>query len=231
MGLWFLIQSKFIQSRRSTNKAQSEQPKEHAYLHMGTTGLPKVRKDYGNRGLVVSEFLRRGPGYSLRTFSDSAGTSGTVSTDGVNRIRKIIEASEKNHNCQLNKLYKIMYDPNLYKAAYQKLKSKPGNMTPGITPTTLDGMSEEVISDIIGKLKLGTFKFSPGRRVNIPKNGGGSRPLTIAPPRDKLVQEVMRMILEAAYEPGFSDTSHGFRRGKCCHSALKTISSKFQAST
>ena len=61
-----------------------------------------------------------------------------------------------------------MYDPKLYELAYDKLKSKPGNMTPGVNPITLDGMSTEVIDDIIMKLKDGSFKFSPGRRVEIP---------------------------------------------------------------
>jgi retron-type reverse transcriptase len=68
-------------------------------------------------------------------------------------------------------------------------------MTPGILPTTLDGLSIEVIYEIIHSLRKGTFKFQPGRRVQIPKANGKMRPLTIAPPRDKLVQEVMRMIL------------------------------------
>lgn len=210
---------------------QSGQPKENINIIMGTMGLPKVRKDYGNRGFVVPVMLGRDPGYNLRNYASVAGTSGTVSTDGVSRIRKILESSEKNTNCHLNKLYKIMYDPILYEIAYRKLKSNPGNMTPGITPTTLDGMSFQVIEDIINRLKDGSFNFSPGRRVDIPKANGGSRPLTIAPPRDKLVQEVMRTILEAAYEPGFSNKSHGFRNGKCCHSALREIKSKFQSAT
>lgn len=194
-------------------------------------GLPKVRKNYGNRGFVVPIHLGRDPGFNLRTYANIAGTSGTVSTDGVSRIRKIFDSSKENPNCQLNKLYKIMYDPTLFKIAYDKLKSKPGNMTPGITPTTLDGMSYEVIEDIINSLRKGSFKFSPGRRVNIPKANGGSRPLTIAPTRDKLVQEVLRNILEAAYEPGFSEKSRGFRNGKCCHSALREIKSKFQSAS
>lgn len=229
--VWLLlIRIKLNQGRRSTIKAQSGQPKESININKGTAGLPKVCKDYGSRGSVVSDW-RRVPGFYVRSYSCIPGTSGTVSTDGVSRLRKIVESSENNPNCQLNKLYKIMYDPNLYLSAYQKLNSKPGNMTQGITPTTLDAMSMEVIDDIISKLKQGTFNFSPGRRVSIPKAGGGIRPLTIAPPRDKLVQEVMRSILEAGYEPGFSEKSHGFRRGKCCHSAIKEISSKFQPAT
>lgn len=116
----------------------------------------------------------------------------------------------------------------MYEIAYDKLKSKPGNMTPGITSTTLDGMSKEVIDKIIEQLRIGSFKFTPGRRINIPKPKGGTRPLTIAPPRDKLVQEVIRMILEAIFEPSFSQSSHGFRHNRSCHTALKDIKSNFQ---
>lgn len=131
----------------------------------------------------------------------------------------------------MDKIYRLMYDRTLYEIAYNKLKSNPGNMTPGINPTTLDGMSVEVIDKIIVKLRDNSFKFSPVRRVEIPKANGGTRTLTIAPPRDKLVQEVMRMILEVIFEPTFSEQSHGFRKGKSCHSALKEIKEKFGVAT
>lgn len=112
--------------------------------------------------------------------------------------------------------------------AYNNLKSNPGNMTPGIVPTTLDGFSSEVIQSIITSLRDETFQFKPGRRVLIPKaSGEGKRPLTVAPPRDKIVQEVMRMILETIYEPSFSPNSHGFRANRSCHTALKQIYTKF----
>jgi len=88
-----------------------------------------------------------------------------------------------------------------------------------------------VLKDIIAQLKEGTFQFKAGRRINIPKANGGTRPLTVAPPRDKLVQEVIRMILEAIYESGFSQHSHGFRPNRSCHSALKDLKSRFQAAT
>jgi retron-type reverse transcriptase len=92
-------------------------------------------------------------------------------------------------------------------------------------------MSGEVIDGIIAKLKDNSFRFSAGRRVEIPKPNGKKRPLTIAPPRDKLVQEVMRLILEAIFEPTFSPNSHGFRPGKSCHSALKSILQEFGVGT
>lgn len=81
-------------------------------------------------------------------------------------------------------------------------------------------------------MKDGSFQFKPGRRVQIPKPGKTTtRPLTIAPPRDKIVQEVMRMILEVIFEPTFSDDSHGFRTGRGCHTALRQVKTQFGAAT
>lgn len=196
-------------------------------VRIGTSGLPTVLKDHGNRGAIVP-LLGRAPGSSVCSYSNIAGGSSTVSTDGLSKLQKIYSLCKENKDFIVNdKLYRLLYDKNLYYAAYQKLKSKPGNMTPGIIPTTLDGMSDEAILEIIESLKNGTFQFHPGRRINIPKANGGQRPLTIAPPRDKLVQECIRMILEAIYEPTFSENSHGFRPNKSCHSALRNVRQKF----
>lgn len=129
-------------------------------------------------------------------------------------------------------LYKtFILNKDMYLIAYNKLKSNPGMMTPGISPETLDGMSNEVIQNIIAQLKSEAFTFSPGRRILIDKANGGKRPLTIGSPRDKLVQEVMRMVLEAIYDPLFKDTSHGFRPKRGCHSALRQIFVTFKGCT
>jgi group II intron reverse transcriptase/maturase len=122
-----------------------------------------------------------------------------------------------------------MCNIDILKLAYENIKSKPSQMTPGINPETLDGISISVLESIIETLKSETFQFKAGRRIQIPKPSGGTRPLTITSPRDKLVQEVMRLILEAIYEPTFSDSSHGFRPKRSCHTALKTVSQQFQS--
>lgn len=108
-------------------------------------------------------------------------------------------------------------------AAYNRIKSKAGNMTPGSDPETLDGISREKIRGIIAELRSKKFQFRPVRRTYIPKPNGKTRPLGIPSPMDKLVQEVMRMILDAIYEHTFKDSSHGFRPGRSCHSALKEV--------
>ena|ERR1700683_7201 len=137
----------------------------------------------------------------------------------------------ENPNHTVKDIYSLLYNQRLYEIAYQNLKSKPGNMTPGLTATTLDGFSSEVIYSIIASMKDQSFKFKPGRRIQIPKASGGTRPLTIAPPRDKIVQEVIRIILEVIFEPTFSLNSHGFRSGKSCHTALRQILTTFGVAT
>lgn len=104
-------------------------------------------------------------------------------------------------------------------------------MTPGIVDETLDGISYDIFIDISSQLKSGTFKFKPGKRIQIPKPNGKVRPLTIAPPRDKIVQEAIRMILNAIYEPVFLEHSHGFRPNRSCNTALKYIYAKFKPIT
>lgn len=160
-------------------------------------------------------------------------TSIVLAKNVMNKLDSLHKIAQST-NGKINgwKLYKdFMLNPEMYLAAYQKLRSKPGNMTPGINPTTLDGLSETVIHEIINKLRKGDFQFNPGRRVEIPKQNGKTRPLTVGSPRDKLVQEVMRMVLEAIYEPMFMENSHGFRPNRSCHSALRQIFSKFTGCT
>lgn len=233
-----LIGSPNSQGKIFTHNVESGSSKETDKQTWGTSGLPKARKSYGNRGTIVPRvniFERkwitsgREPVSGLRTMSTAAEGFSNGSTNAIEKIRKIAELCKANPEFEItDKLYRLLYDKRLFYVAYDKLKSKPGNMTPGIVPTTLDGMSEEVISGIIEEINNRSFEFRPGRRVHIPKANGKTRPLTIAPPRDKLVQEGIRMILEAIYEPSFSQNSHGFRPNRSCHSALKMFNQKFR---
>lgn len=122
-----------------------------------------------------------------------------------------------------DRLYRLMFKEDLYIVAYEKIKSKPGNMTPGMDKTTLDQFSTNTVRNMIEKMKDESFSFRGARRVLIPKANGKTRALAVAPPTDKVVQEVMRMILEAIFEPTFSNNSHGFRAGRSCHTALRQI--------
>jgi len=106
--------------------------------------------------------------------------------------------------------------------AYERLKSKPGNMTPGTDGETLDGYSLAKIQNTTELLRQEQYQPNPVRRVYIPKKKG-KRPLGVPSPRDKIVQECIRLILEAIYEPLFHDNSHGFRPNRSCHTALESL--------
>ena len=123
----------------------------------------------------------------------------------------------------LENIYRLLYNRELYLRAYGRLYSNQGAMTKGTTAETVDGMSLAKIDRIINELRYERFRWTPVRRVNIPKPNGRTRPLGIPTWTDKLLQEVIRMILEAYYEPQFSDHSHGFRPDHECHTALSEV--------
>lgn len=124
----------------------------------------------------------------------------------------------------VERLYSRMLDEDLFVAAYVKLYSNKGAMTVGVDGNDqIDGMNLKRIRRIIQKLKNNQWRWKPARRTYIPKRNGGTRPLGIPTWGDKLVQEVMRMVLEAYYEPIFHDESHGFRPHRSCHTALSHI--------
>ena len=123
----------------------------------------------------------------------------------------------------LTQLYRQMFNKDLYLLAYGNIYSNKGAMTPGASAETADGMSEDKIDQIIEQMRHERYRFAPARRVWIPKKNGKLRPLGLPPWPDKLVGEVVRLLLEAYYEPRFSGRSHGLRKGRGCHTALREI--------
>lgn len=123
----------------------------------------------------------------------------------------------------LERVYRLLFNRDLYLRAYAKLAPNQGAMTPGSTPETVDGMSLAKIDGIIELLRHERYRWTPVRRVHIPKANGKTRPLGVPTWSDKLLQEVIRSILEAYYDPQFSRHSHGFRPNRGCHTALETI--------
>src|ERR1700759_1139914 len=123
----------------------------------------------------------------------------------------------------LTQLYRQMFNKNLYLLAYGNIYSNQGAMTPGASEETADGMTEGKIDQIIELMRHERYRFAPARRIYIPKKNGKLRPLGLPSWSDKLVGEVVRLLLEAYYEPRFSDRSHGFRKGRGCHTALREI--------
>jgi group II intron reverse transcriptase/maturase len=124
---------------------------------------------------------------------------------------------------RINGLHRLMRSSDLYELAYNKVARNKGAMTPGIDGETFDGMSLEKLADLARRVAEGRYRPRPVRRVYIPKSNGKLRPLGIPTVEDRLVQEVVRIILEAIYEPVFSKHSHGFRSGRSCHTALEQI--------
>jgi len=130
------------------------------------------------------------------------------------------------HGLPVHDAYRLLYQKDLYIGAYAKLYRNDGAMTKGSTSETVDGMSLEKIDTIINELRYERYRWTPVRRTYISKKNGKLRPLGVPSWSDKLLQEVLRSILEAYYEPKFSDRSHGFRPNRGCHTALREVMQK-----
>jgi group II intron reverse transcriptase/maturase len=126
----------------------------------------------------------------------------------------------------LVRLYRQLFNVELYKAAYSQIYANDGATTPGSDGATLDGMSVRRWERIISQLREERYRWQAVRRSYIPKKRGGKRPLGIPGGDDKMLQAVMKLLLEAYYEPRFSDRSHGFRPGRGCHTALVQLSQR-----
>lgn len=134
----------------------------------------------------------------------------------------------KDPTYRYERLYRNLYNPEFYLLAYKNVYANDGSMTPGMDGNTIDGMSSRRIEGIIASLKDKSYQPHPARREYIPKkNSDKKRPLGIPSANDKLVQEVVRMILESIYEPTFSENSHGFRPRRSCHTALLHLQRTF----
>ena len=124
---------------------------------------------------------------------------------------------------RVNGLFRLIQCPFLWMEAYSRLYSNKGATTRGVDNVTMDGFSEDRALNLIKLIKENRYYPKPVRRIYIPKANGKTRPLGIPTGSDKLVQEVVRSILERIYEPIFKDTSHGFRPGRSCHTALESV--------
>ena len=138
-------------------------------------------------------------------------------------VLESLTSKAANEDYHYKRLYRNLYNPEFFLLAYERIQAKPGNMTAGNDGNTIDGMSMKRIDSLIQKLKDFSYQPKPARRTYIPKANGKMRPLGIPAFDDKLVQEVVRMILESIYEPTFQNSSHGFRPKRSCHTALQYI--------
>ena len=143
------------------------------------------------------------------------------------RVLNSLNEHSKDSSYKFERLYRILFNEELFYVAYQKIASNGGSTTKGSDGRSIDEMSLARIETLIASLKDESYQPHPSRRVHIPKKNGKTRPLGIPALEDKLVQEVVRMILEAIYEGHFETTSHGFRPKRSCHTALLHIQKTF----
>ncbi len=155
-------------------------------------------------------------------------------SDGLQRLEAIRKLNARSEWVNSD-LYRLLFKPELYVLAYERIKSKPGNMTPGADQETIDGFGMDEIGKLIEEMRSEKYQPSPVRRAFIPKSNGKMRKLGIPSARDKIVQEVVRLVLEAVYDSPhgayFKESSHGFRSSRSCHSALKEIQGKWSGTT
>lgn len=145
-------------------------------------------------------------------------------TEILERIRK---SSADHKDGVFTRLYRYLLRDDVYKMAYKNIYANQGAATKGTDNDTADSFSQEYIDKIIMELSSGTYEPKPVRRTYREKKNGKLRPLGIPSFKDKIVQDIIRMYLEAIYEPIFSDRSHGFRPGRSCHTALTQITKGF----
>ena len=143
------------------------------------------------------------------------------------RVLKALSDHSQSSDYKYERLYRYLFSEEMFAVAYQRIYAKQGNMTPGTDGKTIDEMSLERIERLIVSLKDESYQPHPARRVYIPKKNGKKRPLGIPSFEEKLVQEVVRLLLEAIYEGHFEGTSHGFRPHRSCHTALGMIQKSF----
>jgi group II intron reverse transcriptase/maturase len=198
----------------------------------GTAGFPKGAPGgpYGNGVIIVRN--RREVGrmtaqiHSVRVFSSKAGHE-TIRGSGLNTA--LLQNTENREIHFEPNIKAIAHIKNLI-AAYELIKSNPGNMTRGTDNTTLDGINLNYFKKIQEQLRAGKYTFPPARRVQIPKPGKEETgPLTVASPRDKIVQKAIQLVLNELYETKFLDSSHGFRPGRGTHTAVRSVDAKFQS--
>jgi group II intron reverse transcriptase/maturase len=185
---------------------------------LGTMGFPKWRKLYGIRSPV------RGLGF--KCFSSVSD----INVNSCVKLKELMNVNKNNLDLVNDKLIHIVSDLEVLVLAYETIKSKPGNTTPGIDSVTLDKIGLKWFISISKLLKAGKYRFKPARRIYVPKSGKKTkRPLTISGSLDKVVQQAIYFILNAIYEPSFLDASHGSRSNRGTHTALKYLKFKFNS--
>jgi len=219
MGLGTAKQARRKQEPKSENTGISR-----------TSGFPKSGNAHGNGSVIVDLSQEKDEGQKEIQRKEKGLI---IPKQGCEPLIELRRANTESIDRVNHHLIHIIADLSTLKLAYELIKSKPGNMTRGLQSETLDGMSNELLEKISRTLRAGTFRFSPDRRVWIPKPGKtekrqlGTKSLPlrsgVVSPREKVVQNAIKLVLESIYEPSFLPCSHGFRPARGTHTALKMI--------
>jgi hypothetical protein len=201
---------------KHTQQEESRTPKISIIYQESITRLPKGSNSYGNGGLILGHSPRMQTMPKViqlsRSFMDVAG-------NGASNEMKLVQVDGKFIN-----LYQLICSKDILYQSYRNIKGNAGSMTPGVDNLTMDGINELFFDELVMELKNDKFKFTSVKRVYIPKANGKTRPLGIPTFKDKIVQESIKILLEAIFEGRFADVSHGFRPKRSCHTALHQIS-------
>ena len=194
-----------------------------------TTGSPTGREPYGDGdSIVVVGVTPHQGGWESQPQGEGNQESiacRELEVCDMQKAENILQALHRfgEKRIPVERIYRHLYNPDLYLMAYDKIGRHPGSMTPGVDGETADGTHLGTFHSIVKAMREERYQFKPVKRVYIPKKNGKKRPLGLPKFSDKLVQEVLRMMLEAYYEPSFRNCSHGFRPGRGCHTALVYI--------
>lgn len=198
-------------------------PKTLAKPNHWNSGLTKAGNGYVNGDSIVVKYYSEGSQFRTNDqpeVDSNEYTSGEALTPPLYLKYGYLGPRE----LEIGK-YRSLFQPLIYKIAYDTIKSKPGNTTPGVDKQTLNGIGLAWIDKIIKSMKDRSFQFQPAVRRYIPKPNGKLRPLGIPTAKDKVIQQALKLIIEPLFEPHFLNSSHGFRPHRSAHTALKTVKS------
>lgn len=138
------------------------------------------------------------------------------------KLARISELSRINPDMKFNSIGHLI-DYDMLKACHNKMDGRKAVGIDGVSKADYESNLEENLRNLVNRLKNKSYKPKPARRVEIPKGNGKTRPLSIYSYEDKLVQEALRELLEAVFEPHFYNNMCGFRPGRNCHGAIRQL--------
>lgn len=138
------------------------------------------------------------------------------------KLERISQLSKENPDMVFTSVWH-MINIDLLKECHREMDGKKAVGIDGVTKEEYEKNLEENLTNLVERLKNRSYKPKPARRVEIPKGKGKTRPLSIYCYEDKLVQEALKRVLEAVFEPHFYDEMMGFRPNKGCHTAIRHL--------